>query len=119
MSIGTYNIEARQGDRLVRTFTYADDFGAAIDLTGYTARMQVRAQAAAKTTVLDLDSAALGGLTITAATGTIVLEVSATDMAAITLTSGVYDLELVPPTGEADVFTLLEGKWTMDREVTR
>ena len=55
---------------------------------------------------------ALGG-----GAGTITLTVSASDTAALTAGNGVYDLEIVSSGGV--VTRLIEGSYTISREVTR
>lgn len=48
MSAGAYNILAEQGATYAQTFTYRDTTDALVNLTGYTARMQVRENYAAE-----------------------------------------------------------------------
>lgn len=114
---GLLNIRARQGTKLALVFTYRDDAGELVNLTGYTVRAQFR-QTLTADPFLDLDNDQNGGLEVTGP-GVVVLTVSATDMAQVTDTYGVWDLELVPPSGEDDAFALLAGKWAMEKEVTR
>jgi hypothetical protein len=87
----------------------------AVDLTGWSARAQFRAKINATETVFDLstedDSIQLG------ADGSIELIIDEEVSSAATKYSGVYDLELTDPTGS--VIRLLQGAWTMLREVTR
>lgn len=87
-----------------------------LDLTGYSARMQVRSSVGSDTVLLELTTED-GGIVIDALTGTIELRVDAVASAAITWTQGVYDLELV----DTDGFTtrLAQGSVNVDREVTR
>jgi hypothetical protein len=90
--------------------------GANVNLTGYSARMQIRPTAASATTTLSLTTEnnriALGGVA-----GTITLSISATDTAAITAGRYVYDLELVSAGGI--VTRLLQGVVTVSANVTR
>jgi hypothetical protein len=87
-----------------------------VDLTGYTARMQVRASAAATAVLLDLTTEN-GGITLGGTDGTITCTSSATQTAALTFGTGVYDLELVD--GSGVVTRLAEGSVCVSREVTR
>lgn len=87
-----------------------------VDLTGYTARLQVRESVTATDVLLEL-STANGGISITPLEGSIALSLSATATAAITWVSGVYDLELTSSTGF--VRRLLKGKFKVTQEVTR
>ena len=90
--------------------------GANVNLTGYTARAQIRPSASSATTTLSLTTEntriALGGTA-----GTITLSISATDTAAITAGRYVYDLELVSAGGI--VTRLLQGVVTVSANVTR
>lgn len=110
-----YDLCLQQGATFRRVIRWKAD-GALVDLTGYTARMQIRATAEAATTLLDLTTEnnriALGG-----AAGTITLSISATDTAALPAGRAVYDLELVAPDGT--VTNLLGGVATIPRNITR
>lgn len=113
---GTYDMVIDQGATLSRTVTWKDSAKTPINLTGYTARMQVRPELASTTVVIELTTAnsriALGGTA-----GTVTLTVSATDTAALTAGRYVYDLELVSGTGV--VSRLLMGNFVVRGEVTR
>ncbi len=86
------------------------------DLTGYTARMQIRAEVESTAVLIDL-TIANGRIEITAAEGRIDITISAVDTAAMDFDVGVYDLELVSGSGE--VMRVVQGKVTLSREVTR
>ena len=115
MSATTYDILIEQGATFSQLVTYKES-GVAVNLTGYTARMQVRSTLESASTIVELTTAngriALGG-----AAGTITLTISATDTAALTAGRGVYDLELV--SGSGIVTRLLQGVATISRNVTR
>ena len=115
MAATTYDLLIEQGATFSQLVTYKEA-GVAINLTGYTARMQVRSTLESATTVVELTTAnvriALGG-----AAGTITLTISAADTAALTAGRGVYDLELV--SGSGIVTRLLQGVATISRNVTR
>lgn len=88
-------------------------FNTPVDLTGYTARMQIKAKVGGtvlKSLVSPTD------ITLNTAASTITLTISATDTAAFAWKSGVYDLELVSAAGV--VTALLTGKVTVAKEVT-
>ena len=115
MAATTYDITIEQGATFSLVITYKDN-DTPVSLTGYTARMQVRATLESASTLVELTTAnnriALGG-----AAGTITLTISATDTAALTSGRGVYDLELV--SGSGIVTRLLQGVATISRNVTR
>lgn len=112
-----YDLLIDQGATLSVVATWKDSSGNAINLTGYTARMSVRATFSSSTSVLDLNTSN-SGITLGGAAGTITITASATTTAALTAPfSGVYDLELV--SGGGVVTRLLEGTATVSPEVTR
>ena len=115
-SSNRYDLEIKQGATLSLTATWKDSTDAAVNLTGYTARMQMRSTYDASATILSLTSSA--GITLGGAAGTIAISASATVTAALTAPwSGVWDLELVSGSGE--VTRLLEGAASVSPEVTR
>lgn len=84
-----------------------------VDLTGATARMQIRDQIGGQELLeLTTDN---GGLAITGP-GTITRTISAADTAAIAWASAVYDLEVQYPDGTVQRY--LQGTVTVSREVT-
>jgi len=112
MSAGTYNTTLEQGATFSRTLTYKDAAGNAIDLTGYTARMQARPYVGSPNKVLDLTTEN-GGISIAAATGKITWTVAASVTAAIKQDSLVYDLELIAPDGT--VTRVIQGTLTVSK----
>lgn len=117
MAAGVYDIICEQGATFRKTFTWLDENEQPIDLTGCSARMQVRSSHKATTTWVSLTTATNGGLTITPLTGTIAVVISATVTATLPVNKGVYDLEVVHPSG--DVTRLMQGAFTVSPEVTR
>jgi hypothetical protein len=111
----TYDLCIPAGATFSRVIRWKAD-GTNTNLTGYTARMQIRPTAASATTTLSLTTEntriALGG-----AAGTITLSISATDTAAIAAGRYVYDLELVSAGGI--VTRLMQGIVTVCANVTR
>lgn len=88
----------------------------AVNLTGCTARMQVRAKIADSATLLSLTTEN-GGIELGGIAGTVAIKISATDTSAITWKGGVYDLEIVFADGT--VRRLLSGGVSVSPEVTR
>ena len=113
---GSYNITCDQGATFKRTITWTNQAKTPYNLTGYTARMQVRSTASASNVELELTTAnsriVLGGTA-----GTIQLTVPAVTTAALTPGLYVYDLELV--SGGGEVTRLIEGNFNVKAEVTR
>lgn len=117
MTAGTYNLIIEQGATFRREMVWKDADDNPIDLTGYSAKMQIRKKAGAAdpaiaTLSTDDDSIELGGVA-----GTIILNMSNTVTEAITAAEGVYDLELT--SGAGFVTRLLEGAVTFSKEVTK
>lgn len=116
MSAGIYNVTLEQGATFTRTITYNEPGGSPVDLTGFTAAMDLRASYNSEEAILTLTTEngriALGGVA-----GTITLTIDAEDMADLVgPADGVYDLELY--TG-GTVIRLLQGTWTISPEATR
>ena len=112
---GLYNIVADQGATFTRNLHWFDSAGDPVNLTDYTARMQVRQRYVSTSTVLSLTSAS--GITLGGSSGTIVVTASATTMAGISSGEYVYDLEMVASNGV--VTRLVQGTFTVRPEVTR
>ncbi len=87
-----------------------------VDLTGCTARMQVRAEVESPTALLTLTTEN-GGITLGGATGVVDLLSAESETAAMTWDGGLWDLEVVHPGG--DVTRLAEGSISVSPEVTR
>ena len=92
------------------------EYNTPVNLTGYTARMQIRAKIT-DTTLIDEFTTANSKISIDTNTYGIVIQVDATTTAAYTFSSGVYSLELVSPLGV--VTQLCSGTVTLIKEVTR
>jgi hypothetical protein len=112
---GTHNFLCEQGATFTREITWLDSEGVPVNLTNYTARMQVRATASSASTLLSLTSSG-GDIVLGGTAGTITITASATATAAVAAGCYVYDLELVDGT---TVYRLLQGDFTVDAEVTR
>jgi hypothetical protein len=115
-----------QGATFRRRFQYVsvtDGVETPIDLTGYTARMQVRSNIDSAGTILSLTTEN-GGIVLGGEMGYIDIYISATATAGlpVTTTTGInakyplYDLELVLGT---EVTRFMEGKFAVIGEVTR
>ena len=115
MALSTYDIATEQGSTYGSVVTYEDDNGDPVNLTGYTASMQVRTYAGAAVPSLTLASSS--GLTTGGAAGTIAISILASALSAVRAGGYVYDLEIQSPGGV--VTKLLSGKFTIEQEVTR
>jgi hypothetical protein len=120
-----YRIKARQGDTYIRTLVWkideADDGNyEPVDLTGYSARMQVRPTASSKTVLLDCtDFINIGGGDQDPENGQIQLVIPAAALETVKPSPKegyAYDLELV--NGDV-VTTIIAGPFNVAEEVTR
>ena len=110
-----YKISIDQGATYSLALTYKDSAGAAINLTGYTAAMQIRSSYDSTSTIVSLTSSA--GIVITAATGLLTVNITSTQTTALTPGTYVYDLEI---TSASNVVTrLIQGSVIVSAEVTR
>jgi len=88
------------------------------DLTGYTARMQIRPDIDSETILHEMTTEN-GGIAITELEGKISLFISDTDSTAFDWEEGVYGLELIDTAGSNDVRRLVRGEVATFDEVTR
>jgi len=114
MLAGLLDIEIEQGATFNLEFLYQDDEGTPINLTGMTARMQLRRTYNSPDALISLTTEN-SRITITPLLGKIVLNISATDTAPLT-GSGVYDLELV---NGPVVNRILQGSYSVCPEATK
>lgn len=110
----SHDIIINQGETFELDVTYKVG-GVAVNITGYTAYMQLRPDYDSKVLIANLTVG--NGLTITGASGKVSVLISAEDTANITFPEGVYDLEIKNPSGKTT--RLIGGKFTLSREVTR
>ena len=111
---GSYNFTIEQGATFNLLMTWRID-NVAVNLTGYTARLQARIDVDETDTILSLTTGA--GITLGGAAGTITLDQTATQTALLPTGEYVYDLELQSSGGI--VTRLLQGELNISAEVTR
>jgi hypothetical protein len=113
ISPATYNITAYQGATYKLNMTWAVG-GTAVNLTNYSAAMQVRENPQATAVILNLTSGT--GITLGGTAGTIGVNVSAATMGSVIPGNYVYDLEL---NSGSEVTRLIQGLFAIQAEVTR
>jgi hypothetical protein len=128
MAAGKYNFTIEQGTTVKLDLAYKDASGSAINLTGYSGRMQIRPDYADNTTTsyiyLSSSLAADGtGLNFSGsnglnppASGTIGINISAVSSSALNFETAYYDIEIE---SGSIVTRLLQGTIKLSREVTR
>jgi len=129
MAAGRYLFTIEQGATTDLLLEYKDSNGSPVDLSGYTASMQIRPSVDSTTTYLSITSVTAsdgtglnltpqsGSVTLPTTSGSIGLFISAVSSSALTFSEGVYDIELQSSTGI--VTRLLEGIVKLSKEVTR
>lgn len=125
MPQNNYNIELNQGDTFSLNLTVKNPSGSLKNLTGYTARMQLRPSYSSNTVTESLTTSN-GEISINTTSSVVALTLSATRTAAIKVdmdagmpprTRYVYDLELVD--SSSVVSKLMYGEVIVYGEVTR
>lgn len=126
MSAGRYDIILEQGSTFDLPLRYQDSTGNPIDLTGYSASMQVREAPASSLLVEFNSNLTANGFVFLSGTsearedganGNLRVYMTAANTAALPQFRGRYDLELADSTGY--VIRLLEGQFIIEAEITR
>jgi hypothetical protein len=125
MAAGKYSFTLEQGSTFERQLTYQDSNGVPIDLTGYSARMQIRPSPGSPTLYLTLSSSLrpdgtglnMNGLTGVNPTtsGTIGIVISAATSSLLTFDEAAYDLEIYSASYASRI---IEGRVKLSKEVT-
>lgn len=129
MAAGRYLLTIEQGSTTDLLLEWKDSNGEPVDLTGYSARMQIRPSVDSSTTYLSITNTLSNdgtGLNLTPESASVVLPrtsgsiglfISAASSSNLNFTEGVYDIELQSNSGI--VTRLLEGLVKLSKEVTR
>ena len=112
-NVSKINYELRRGDTFNPTITYKDSNEAVIDLTTYTAKMDIKNEIDG-TIIESLTQAS--GITLTSTSPNISILIDKAVTAAYTITPMVYDLELTDGSGVAK--TLMEGTIALKLDVS-
>jgi len=132
MAAGKYNFKIEQGSTVDFTLNYTDAQGSAIDLTDYSARMQIKSIDRSETYLTLSSSIADDGLTgidltppvsygtgtLPTTSGSLRIYVSAATSSALNFTVGAYDLEIYSGSAPQTVTKLLTGTVSLIKEVT-
>lgn len=111
-----YDTSINQGADWYINFVYEDTATSTpINITGYTAALQLRSLPSDTTAALSLTSGS--GITITGSTGTVAVHATAAQTGAIVAGYYYYDLEITSPTGI--VTRLVQGQILVSAQVTR
>lgn len=115
MQAAFYDLYVEQGATYVRSFVWKSD-NTAVDLTGYTARMQIRRNPTSDE-VLFSATTENSLLTLTPLDGKVDLVIPASTTELFDWRNARYDLELEADTGF--VYRLVQGTVTVSKEITR
>lgn len=108
-----FHMEIPEGTDYQATFTYEDDLGFPIDLTGYTVDLKVRAfmegfsgydiplPKLALSTTIDINGS---GVILWGTAGTITVQISNVSTQQLDWSRAVYDINLIDPTGKVVPF---------------
>lgn len=114
MKPGRFNFELVQGD----TFHYEPAWkinGSYVNVTGYSAKMDVKIAPTSLTTIVELSSAN-GRITVGTTDGKFTLELTAAETAVLPVGNYVYDLNIIAP--DSTESTLLQGGFAITSQVT-
>jgi hypothetical protein len=111
VAAGTYNFTFEQGATFSRQLTVQDN-GAAMNLTGYSARMQLRSSVESTTVALTVTCSITGP-----SDGIVTVSNTAAETMSVDAGIYVYDLEIESGTGV--VTRLMQGTATITANVTR
>jgi len=92
------------------------EYNEPVNLTGYTARMQIRDKVDSDVVIKEITTEN-SGIVLSVPNSTITINISAADTAAFTFSTAVYSLELISSGGVVTPFT--NGTLTLIKEVTR
>jgi hypothetical protein len=111
------DINIRQGAKYELNIQAKNQDGTVKDLTGYSARMQVRPTVESTTILLDANTSN-GRITINAPGGIVSISIGADVTSTLNWNVAPYDLEIYTA-DPANVFALIEGYASLSKEVTR
>lgn len=119
MAAGNFDFVCEQGTTFKHTITYKDSNDTAINLAGYSIRMDVRyAKTKNADAVIQLNASNSRATVLDASAGKIQLLISSVDTTSLQPGEYFYDLEIENSTTPPVVERILEGLFTVDGEVT-
>ena len=110
-----YIVEIDQGADWFFNVTYENPAGTPVNITSYTAALQLRSLPESTTAVLSLATGS--GITITGASGLVAVHATAAQTGAIIAGDYYYDLEITSP--QNIVTRLVQGQAVVNPQVTR
>lgn len=112
------DITIEQGAQFSPTFTWTDDNGDPVDLTGYTAKMEIRKEKDKTSAKIITLTDSGGGIDINGTEGEVTPIIDASETAELGFLWAWYDLQLTPPDNSEAVKRLVQGRVEFDKSVT-
>ena len=116
MAAGYHHFIIEQGATFKHTLTLKDASDSLINLSGYSAEMDLRKNQDDTNEVITL-TIANNRITMGGSAGTVVLEISASDSSNLLVGDGVYDIDLTDSNGKVD--RIMEGTFSVRGNVSR
>mgnify|MGYP003323479019 CR=1 FL=1 len=116
MAAGYHHFIIEQGATFKHTLTLKDASDSLINLSGYSAEMDLRKNQDDTNEVITL-TVANNRITMGGSAGTVVLEISASDSSNLLVGDGVYDIDLTDSNGKVD--RIMEGTFSVRGNVSR
>lgn len=116
MISGIYNMTIEQGSTYKLALCWKNSANNPIDMTNYTAKMQIRSSTGASVKLLEATTSS-DEIVIYPLQGSINITIGHLQTSQLAPSVAVYDLEVSSPQGE--VFKLLKGRVRIEGEVTR
>ena len=117
MISGIYNMTIEQGSTFKLALYWKNSANQPVPMTGYTAKLQIRASTGASVVLLELSSEDSSQIQIYETQGAINLTIGYTQTELLPPSVCVYDLEVTSPEGVRT--KLLKGRCRIEGEVTR
>lgn len=112
------DIVIEQGAQFSPTYTWTDDNDDPVDLTGYSARMEIRKNKNKRSRKIIRLTDSDGSIVINGSQGEVMPIINASKTDEMSFTWAWYDLELIPPNNSEAVKRLAKGRVELDKSVT-
>lgn len=118
MPAAKIDIEIEQGSKWDPIYTWNDDNGNPVDLTGWSGKLELREEKDKSSSLIFRCQTADGTMTINESGGQVQPLISATETDQFDFEWAWYDIELTPPSGDSNTKRLAQGKARLDKSVT-
>jgi hypothetical protein len=123
MAAGKYSFTIEQGSTVEIPLIYKDNQGVPVNLTQYSAKMQIRDSYGSTPPIITLSSSLnLDGTGLdlsNAASGGITIYIASCTSSMFNFSEAIYDLDIISGSGDCPIINrILEGKVRLSKEVT-